>query len=80
MVKAMEAVISNTMGVNQAAASYNVPPTTLKNRISGHVKHGTKPGPKSYLTPEQDEHWEDEMRSYSRCEEAGREEDPLSYC
>ena len=32
MVKAMEAVISNAMGVNQAAASYNVPATTLKNK------------------------------------------------
>ena len=32
-------------------SSYNIPPTTLKNRILGHVKHGTKPGPQSYLTP-----------------------------
>jgi len=54
MVKAMEAVISNTMGVNQAAASYNVPPTMLKNKISGSFKHGTKPGPHSYLTPEEE--------------------------
>ena len=46
MVKAMEAVISNSTGVNEAAKCYNVPPTTLKNRISGQVKHGTKPGPR----------------------------------
>jgi len=44
MFKAIEAV------VNEAAKSYNVPPTTLKNRLRGRVKHGTKPGPQSYLT------------------------------
>jgi len=51
MVKVMEAVISNTM---EAATNYNVPPTTLKNRISGRIKHRTKPGPQSYLTPEEE--------------------------
>ena len=30
---------------------YNVPPTTLKDRISGQVKHGSRPGPPPYLTP-----------------------------
>jgi len=54
---------------------------TLKNRISGRVKHGTKPGPQSYLTPEEESELADflvnacKMGSYSRCEEAGREEE-----
>ena len=30
---------------------YSVPPTTLKDRISGRVKHGSRPGPPPYLTP-----------------------------
>ena len=49
MVKAMEVIISNSMGVNEAAKCYNVPPTMLKIRISGREKHGTKPGPQSYV-------------------------------
>ena len=40
----MDAVMSNEMGVNKAAAQHSVPPKTLKNRPSGRVKHGTKPG------------------------------------
>jgi len=52
MIKAMNVVTSNEMGVNEAAAQHCVPPTTLKNRPSGWVKHGTKPGPRSYLTKE----------------------------
>ena len=54
MVKAMKAVISNSMGVSEAAQCYNVPPTTLKNRISGQAKHGTKPGSQHYLTPKEE--------------------------
>jgi len=44
MIKAMNAVTSNEMGMNEAAAQHGVPPTTLKNRLSGRLKHGTKPG------------------------------------
>jgi len=55
MIRAMTAVTSNEMGVNEAAAQHNVPPTTLKNRFSGQVKHGTKPGPQGYLTTEEEE-------------------------
>ena len=54
MVEAMEAVISNIMGVNHVAASCIVPSTMLKNRISGCVKHGAPPGPQSYLSPEKE--------------------------
>ncbi len=34
------------MGVNRAALEYVVPPTTLKDQISGRVVHGTSTGPK----------------------------------
>jgi len=53
MVKAMNDVISDKMGVNKAAEQYDVPATTLKDRISGRVKHGVKPGPQGFLTPEE---------------------------
>jgi len=55
MVKAMNDVISGKMGVNKAAGQYDVPATTLKNRISRRVKHGVKPGPQDFLTPEEDQ-------------------------
>ena len=32
-----------------AARSFSVPPSTLKDRISGRVKHGTNSGPVPYL-------------------------------
>ena len=43
-------------GINEAARMNNVPPTILKDRISGTVKHhGTKPGPKKYLNDVEEE-------------------------
>lgn len=36
-------------GINQAARDHDVPPSSLKDRISGKVQHGQKPGPKPYL-------------------------------
>ena len=35
MEMTMNAVISNKMGANRAVKQYDVPPTTLKDRISG---------------------------------------------
>ena len=50
MVEAMKA----GEGVNQAARAYGFPLTTLKDRISGRVIHGTKSGPKPYLSPNEE--------------------------
>lgn len=51
MQAAMEAVSNGTVrSINLAAKIYNVPPTTLKDRMSGRVLHGTKPGPLPYLS------------------------------
>ena len=36
--------------INQAAREHGVPKTTLRDRLSGRVTHGSKPGPKPYLT------------------------------
>ena len=47
MILAIKAV-RDGMGTNMAARSFSVPPT-LKDRISGRVKHGTNSGPVPYL-------------------------------
>ena len=54
MVAAMEAVKSGKISVNRAALEHGIPKTTLKNRISGKVIHGTNPGPSSFLTKEEE--------------------------
>ena len=50
MRPAIEAVINGELGINRSAIQYGVPKTTLKDRISGRVQHGTKPGRVAYLT------------------------------
>ena len=51
---AMNAVKEGLMGVNRAALEFAVPRTTLKDRISGRVIHGTNTGPKPYLSMEEE--------------------------
>ena len=46
----MEAVKSGRLSVNRAANKYNMPKTTLKDQLSGRVKHGSNPGLQPYLT------------------------------
>ena len=55
MRRAMEAVKSGELGINRSALQHGVPSTTLKDRIAGRVKHGTKPGPVAYLEPKEEE-------------------------
>ena len=54
MVSSMEAVRNGTVSINKATQLQLVPHTTLKDRLSGRVVHGTKPGPKPYLTQEEE--------------------------
>ena len=49
MKAAMDAVREG-VPVKRAALNHGVPRTTLQDRHLGRVIHGTKPGPKSYLT------------------------------
>ena len=42
------------MTVKRAADDHGVPVSTLRDRISGRVVHGTKPGPKPYLSGEEE--------------------------
>ena len=49
MLAAMSAV-KDGMLVKTAAEAHGVPVSTLRDRIKGRVVHGTKPGPKPYLS------------------------------
>jgi len=40
-----EAKQSKKPNINRISKKYNVPRSTLQDHISGHVTHGTKPGP-----------------------------------
>ena len=55
MVDAMEDVTSNCLGANAAARKHGVLPSILRDRLRGRVVHGSKPGPKPYLTAAEEE-------------------------
>ncbi len=50
MIGAIAAVQDKGISANHTAKLFGVPPSTLKDRLSGHVLHGTKPGPVPYLS------------------------------
>ena len=60
MVAAIEAVDEKKLSICAAANQFKVPRKTLDDRIKGKVKHGTKPGPSTILTAEE----EDALVSY----------------
>ena len=66
MQAAIDAVKSGRMGVNRAALEFGVPRTTLKDRIAGRVVHGTRSGPKPYLTPQEEKELADFLVSCSK--------------
>ena len=55
MEAAIEQVRKGTMSLTKAAKFHGVPSTTLKDRMSGKVVHGSKPGQKWYLTDEEED-------------------------
>ena len=50
MSVALNSVKTEGLSGNRAADLYGVPRSTLKDRLSGRVVHGTKPGPRPYLS------------------------------
>ena len=48
--EAIDDVLNNRLKPTAAAVKHGVPRSTLNDRLSGRVTHGTKPGPKPYLT------------------------------
>ena len=56
MEAAIKSVLTSTAdSINSAAREDGVPTTTLKNRLSGRVVHGTNPGPVPYLSSMEEE-------------------------
>ena len=49
-----ETVAEGRMGINRAAVEYGVPKTTLKDRVSGRVSHGSLSGKTPYLSKDQE--------------------------
>ena len=55
MVGTMKAVIVKGMSVQEAAQLYDVPKSTLGNRVSGRVLPGATSGPPTYLPSGEEE-------------------------
>ena len=52
----------------QAARMHGVPRSTLHDRISGRVKHGTNPGPKPYLNKAEETELSDFLVNVAKAE------------
>ena len=46
--------VGQGQSVTQAARNHGIPKTTLFDRVSGRVTHGVKPGPRPYLSPNEE--------------------------
>ena len=51
MVAAVQSVRSGKLSIRKAAAEFNVPKSSLGNRVNGRVEHGKKNGPETLLEP-----------------------------
>ena len=65
MLAAMTAV-KHGCQLKRAAVEHGVPASTLRDRISGRVIHGTKPGPKPYLDTAEEKELSSFLKSCSR--------------
>ena len=54
MLAAIDSAVQDGLSANRAADLHRVPRSTLKDRLSGRVKHGVKPGPRPYLSAEEE--------------------------
>ena len=72
MLQAMETVKSGYMGMNRAAIEHGVPRTTLKDRLSGRVIHGTNIGPKPYLTQEEEKQLVQFLVNWAMAKQGGK--------
>ena len=55
MQKAVTAVEQEGISLRQAAEMYGIPRSTLHDHITGRIELGALPGPKPYLTKEEEE-------------------------
>ena len=77
MKRALEAVTEGKMGINRAALEFNMPRTTLKDRISGRVVHGSNMGSKMYLTLEEEKELVDFLMNCAKMGYAKTRQDVL---
>ena len=54
MLAAISSVQNDGLSGNRAADLHGVPHSTLKDQLSGRVIHGTKSGPKIYLSTDEE--------------------------
>ena len=54
MTSALNEFNKGELTISKIAKKFQVPKTTLHNRISGRVIHGTKPGPRPYLQADEE--------------------------
>ena len=54
MHQAIECARSGAASANKAAEMYGIPKSTLKDRLSGRVQPGSRPGPHPYLMPSEE--------------------------
>ena len=67
-MKAALKAVEDGESINRAARDYGIPRSTLYDRVSGKVVHGVKPGPRPYLTSEE----EKELGTYlKQCAKVG---------
>jgi len=55
MSGAFNAVTCGELKSSEAVVKFGVPRQTLRDRLTGRVIHGMKPGPKPYLTKQDEE-------------------------
>ena len=63
---AMEAASSGNVSISKASEMYSVWKTTLKDRLSGWVVHGTKPVPRLYLHSSEERVYQRPDRRYCK--------------
>ena len=61
MTDAISSVQNDHLSGNRAADLHGVPRSTLKDRLSGRVQHGVNPGPKPYLSKEEESELADHL-------------------
>ena len=74
MVAAMEMAKQPRVSVLQAAIEQNVPRSTLQDRISGKVVHGTKPGPRTYLSQDEEDNLSEFLQALVKLDNQRQEE------
>ena len=61
MVGALDVVLTKNLPANKPARLHGVPPSTLNDRFSGCVVHGINPGPRLYLTVQEEKELSDHL-------------------